>query len=677
MPSTFSPALRLELIGNGEQAANWGNTTNTNLGTLLEQAVTGVGNITMPDANYTLVSGNGVSDEARNAVLVVTGTLSATRSLIVPTSNKFYAVRNATTGSQSILIRTSGGTGVTLANGLTQLMYCDGTNVVLASVPVNASTGGVVLNNATLNNPVINGFTGDTAIINVGSGQFYKATGGNVGIGTSSPQAKLVASNGGAAGLEFFTNYPGGGVGTYIQSFNRSGAAYVSTAYDAVDHAFLTSNAERMRISASGNVGIGTSSPTARLHVSNGQALIPEIYSGNSATTLQLYAGTAFNTGGAAIAVRGSTVGFNNNGMEFYAGSSERARLDASGNVGIGTATPSQRLDVSGNAVVSGTVTASGGFVGNLSGNATSATTAATATNVSGVVAIANGGTGATTQGAARTALGSTLVGDAVFTAANGAAARTATGSAASGAVGSSGITMNASRLLGRTTAGSGAIEEISVGAGLTLSGGSLVTSNPSGTLVNVQFFTSSTTYTRTSGATRAVVIAVGGGGGGGGITTNGGNGGTTSFGSHVTAVGGSGGIGTAINLSNPGGAGGTGGTGASISIPGQGGVSGTFSGTVGAGGSGGGNGGARGTIMTGGVAGSRGGGGSGGSTDGGCAAGRGFGGGGQGETAIDYISTGLGATETVTIGAAGTAGTGTPAGGAGGAGYVIVYEYA
>ena len=43
MPSTYSPALRLELIGNGEQAANWGNTTNTNLGSLIEQAITGVG----------------------------------------------------------------------------------------------------------------------------------------------------------------------------------------------------------------------------------------------------------------------------------------------------------------------------------------------------------------------------------------------------------------------------------------------------------------------------------------------------------------------------------------------------------------------------------------------------------------------------------------------------------
>jgi hypothetical protein len=81
---------------------------------------------------------------------------------------------------------------------------------------------------------------------------------GNVGIGTSSPQAKLVASNSGAAGLEFFTNYPGGGTGTYIQSYNRSGSAYVDTAYDALTHSFRTNSAERMRIDASGSLRLGT-----------------------------------------------------------------------------------------------------------------------------------------------------------------------------------------------------------------------------------------------------------------------------------------------------------------------------------------------------------------------------------------------------------------------------------
>lgn len=141
MPSTYSPSLRLELMGAGDQSGNWGNTTNNNLGSLLEQAITGVGNITMLDATTTLTTGTGIVDQARNAVLVLSGTLTANQNLIVPTVNKFYAVRNATTGGFSIVVKTSAGSGVTLANGLTQLMYCDGTNVVLASPPMNAVTG--------------------------------------------------------------------------------------------------------------------------------------------------------------------------------------------------------------------------------------------------------------------------------------------------------------------------------------------------------------------------------------------------------------------------------------------------------------------------------------------------------------------------------------------------------
>lgn len=203
----------------------------------------------------------------------------------------------------------------------------------------------------------------------------------------------------------------------------------------------------------------------------------------------------------------------------------------------------------------------------------------------------------------------------------------------------------------------------------------SWASSGGTGTLKNVQVFTSSGTYTRTAGVTTAVVIAVGGGGGGkganGGIAGgNGGNGGTTSFGAHVTAAGGTG------STSSQGGAGGTGGTSATIAIPGQGGGAGLNAASAYFGGIGGGQGGGRSSALSvAGTAGSRGGGGSGGSGAA-CCSQFGGGGGGQGETGIKYTTT-VGATETVTIGAGGTAGTGpSEPGGAGGAGYIIVYEY-
>jgi hypothetical protein len=130
MASTYSTSLKLTLMGDGDQAGLWGQTTNTNLGTLLEQAITGVTSIVMSDANYTLTSFNGVSDEARNAVLVVTGTNNAQRDLIPPVVEKLYTVVNNTTGGYAIRVIGASGTGVIIPNGATCLVYCDGTNFI-------------------------------------------------------------------------------------------------------------------------------------------------------------------------------------------------------------------------------------------------------------------------------------------------------------------------------------------------------------------------------------------------------------------------------------------------------------------------------------------------------------------------------------------------------------------
>jgi hypothetical protein len=128
MASTFSPTLRIELIGDGEQSGIWGQTTNSNLGTLIEQAITGVVSITMANANYTLTNFNGVSDEARNAILVVGGTNAAVRDIIAPLVEKTYIINNSTAGGFGVRIIGSSGSGVTVPNGVTTIVYCDGTN---------------------------------------------------------------------------------------------------------------------------------------------------------------------------------------------------------------------------------------------------------------------------------------------------------------------------------------------------------------------------------------------------------------------------------------------------------------------------------------------------------------------------------------------------------------------
>jgi hypothetical protein len=156
MASTFSPSLRLELIGDGDQSGIWGQTTNNNLGALVEQAITGVITINMIDANYTLTNFNGVVDEARNVVITLEGSLSAQRNVIAPLTEKLYTIRNATTGGFAIQIIGPSGTGVVIPNGMTATVYCDGTNFL---VGMNGTPGNfTITGNATITgNLTVNG----------------------------------------------------------------------------------------------------------------------------------------------------------------------------------------------------------------------------------------------------------------------------------------------------------------------------------------------------------------------------------------------------------------------------------------------------------------------------------------------------------------------------------------
>jgi hypothetical protein len=130
--ATFSNNLRLTLIGTGEQAGTWGDTTNTNLGSLIEQAITGYATINIPDAQSTLSIGDGVSSDARSIALNIssTVTLTATQNVIVPTGSRLYAIRNSTLGGRSIVIKTLSDAGVTIANGATAIVLCTGASVI-------------------------------------------------------------------------------------------------------------------------------------------------------------------------------------------------------------------------------------------------------------------------------------------------------------------------------------------------------------------------------------------------------------------------------------------------------------------------------------------------------------------------------------------------------------------
>lgn len=132
MSSTYS-SYKFELIGTGEQAGTWGATTNTNVGTTIEQAIGGYVSVTFTGTTktLTLTNSNAVQD-ARALYLDLTGAPGGAAVLEVPAIQKAYIIKNATTGGFTVTAKVTGLTGVNIPNGKTMLVYNNGTDVVLA-----------------------------------------------------------------------------------------------------------------------------------------------------------------------------------------------------------------------------------------------------------------------------------------------------------------------------------------------------------------------------------------------------------------------------------------------------------------------------------------------------------------------------------------------------------------
>lgn len=138
MPSTYTPNLRLELQATGENRSTWGIKANNDF-SLIETAISGYLSVAMGDTNITLTTANAATDQARNAVLRFTGANTAIRNVIIPATPKVYLIKNATSGGFGITVKTSTGTGYTVTNGSTRVLYCDGTDVYASASVLNAA----------------------------------------------------------------------------------------------------------------------------------------------------------------------------------------------------------------------------------------------------------------------------------------------------------------------------------------------------------------------------------------------------------------------------------------------------------------------------------------------------------------------------------------------------------
>ena len=145
MASTYTTSLNLELQASGENSGTWGTKTNTNI-SLLETAICGGGgsSLAITATTQSLTAADGSADQARRAVLKLTGTLTGNTTLSSEAVEKIYWIDNQTTMSTyTLTLAPAGGSGVSLASGRKHLIFQDGTNAYdpLADYgPINSSS---------------------------------------------------------------------------------------------------------------------------------------------------------------------------------------------------------------------------------------------------------------------------------------------------------------------------------------------------------------------------------------------------------------------------------------------------------------------------------------------------------------------------------------------------------
>ena len=199
--------------------------------------------------------------------------------------------------------------------------------------------------------------TGGTGIEN---SSIFSDTGGNVGIGTTSPSYKLSTKTTGTTS-EVVAGFGNSNIEGGLQIITSDGnLEWGFNALNSRSLVFQTNQAERMRIDHNGNVGIGTDSPDGKVHIydgSSGQSspnpaansLILEDNGSNglSILTPDTGIGSIFFGDNSDNFVGGFRYDHSDNSLDVNVNNATALSIDSSRNIGIGTSTPSVSLDIS------------------------------------------------------------------------------------------------------------------------------------------------------------------------------------------------------------------------------------------------------------------------------------------------------------------------------------------
>jgi hypothetical protein len=234
----------------------------------------------MTAADYTLSNNNGAADEARSMVLNLTGSPGAARNVICPAVSKVYIVYNNTTGGFAQTVKTSAGAGISVPNGATAFLRCNGTDVVVALNYLGALTLGSAL-------PVASGGTGAATLTGVLKGN-----------GTSAITAATAGTDYVAPGTA--TTF------TATQTFSGSSSALAMVLNDAAEVVTISATA------ATGTINYDVTTQSVLYYTTNASANWTVNFRASSGTSLNTAMSTGQSVTVAFLVTQGATAYYNN-----------------------------------------------------------------------------------------------------------------------------------------------------------------------------------------------------------------------------------------------------------------------------------------------------------------------------------------------------------------------------
>ena len=171
MTATYTTRIRLTKQGTGDNDSTWGVVLNDEVIELTDYAIAGYTTISLAAGDVSLTINDGAADEARSAMLELTGTLTGNRGVYLPTNiSKSYIVKNDTSGAYSATVLINGGTGSAIPQGSSVIVFTDGTTVTPATDSTGLGLGTAAeLNFGTSVNELIPVSSADTRYANVSS----------------------------------------------------------------------------------------------------------------------------------------------------------------------------------------------------------------------------------------------------------------------------------------------------------------------------------------------------------------------------------------------------------------------------------------------------------------------------------------------------------------------------